>query len=75
MLRTALMMVVTTNLKLAVLWAIAKFALAICTTFLAQIARSRACPILKVQIVQQLGILGHLETCNTRLHVTVHNLP
>ena len=72
--RTALMMVVTTNLRLAVLWAIAKSALTICTTFLAQIARSRACPILKFQIVQQLGILGHLETCNTRLHVAVHNL-
>ena len=69
------MMVVTTNLRLAVLWAITKSALAICTTFLAQIARSRPCPILKFQIIQQLGILGHLETCNTRHHVAVHNLP
>ena len=50
-LRTALMMVVTTNLRLAVLWMIAKIALAIRSTFLAQIARSRARPILKCQIV------------------------
>ena len=50
--RTELMMVVTTNLRLAVLWAIAKFALAIWTMFLAQIARSRACPILKSKAVQ-----------------------
>ena len=50
--RIALRMVLTTNLQLAVLWAIAKSALAICTTFLAQIARSRACPILKFQAFQ-----------------------
>ena len=68
-------MVVTTNLQLAVLWAIAKSALAICTTFLTLFARSKACLILKFQLVQQLGILGHLETCNTRLHGAIHNLP
>ena len=69
-------MVVTTNVQLAVLWAIAESALAICTTFLAQIARSRACPILKFQIVQQLGILGNLETyAIPDFTGRVHNLP